>query len=317
MKIARVLLIMLVASLAFAWFAAPSEARGEPTTCVGVLGPVVVDDVVVPPGERCFLDGTHVLGDVVVSPGSELIADRASIDGNVEASDWGYVNAMQSSIGGDVACTTAFCLLEQTEVGGDVQSRLGAQIIANNSTIDGGADVQSGAAFNTDGTAIGEDVRCRDCDFIDVFRSSVGGSIRVRGDVYFGFGIFDTRVAGDVVISGASTRAPEEYRFFIQQNTISGQLLLSRNSGSIHVANNIVRGDLELSANDGFSRDADEPAIAVTGNDVGGDLQFLRNTGWSAISLNTIAGQLQCRGNDPAPVSAGNVFAEASGQCTA
>lgn len=315
---ARGTLWAIVGALAAMCFAAPSAAHSEETTCVGVLGPIVVDDVVVPPDALCFLEGTRVLGDVMVSPGSQLRANGASIEGNVEVRGFGHLRAFESTIGGNVVCAEAYCGFEQSEVFGDVfvGGPSGTQSGATRTTIRGGVDVESGGAFTADEAEIGRDVRCVDCDFIDVFRSSVAGSIRVTGDVYFGPGIFDSRIAGDVVFSRSFTRAPEEYRIFIEQNTIAGRLVLSKNFYSIDVANNIVRGDLDLSQNDGFARFG-ESAIAVAGNEVGGDLEFVRNTGSAIISLNTIAEALLCRGNDPAPVSAGNVFAEALGQCAA
>ena len=312
-------LVAIVGTLAAICFAAPSAAQTDETTCVGVLGPIVVYDVVVPPDALCFLEGTRVLGDVMVSPGSQLRANGASIGGNLEVRGFGHLFTVESTIGGDVGCTKASCLLEQSEVFGDafVGGPSGTNLTAIRTTIRGGVDVESRGSFGAGEAEIGRDVRCVDCDFIDVFHSSVAGSIRVTGDVYFGPGIFDSRIAGDVVFSRSFTRAPEEYRIFIEQNTIAGRLVLSKNSYSIDVANNIVRGDLDLSQNEGFMRFGESAAIAVAGNSVGGDLRFLGNTSLSSISINTIIGTLRCRGNDPAPVSSGNVFAEALGQCAA
>jgi hypothetical protein len=312
-------LLAIVGTLAAMSFTAPSAAQTDETTCVGVLGPVVVYDVVVPPYALCSLEGTRALGDVMVSLGSQLTANGARIEGSVEVRGYGYLRAFESTIGGDVVCAEASCVLEQSEVFGDafVEGPSGTDLIAIRTTVRGGVDVESRGAFGASESEIGRDVRCVDCDFIDVFHSSVAGSIRVTGDVYFGPGIFDSRIAGDVVFSHSFTRAPEEYRIFIEQNTIAGRLVLSKNSYSIHVANNIVRGDLDLSQNEGFLRHGESAAIAVAGNNVGGNLRFLGNTGLSSISLNTIIGTLWCRGNDPAPVSTENVFAEALGQCAA
>jgi hypothetical protein len=311
--------VAIVGTLAAISFTAPSAAQTDETTCVGVLGTIVVEDVVVPPDAVCSLEGTRALGDVMVSPGSRLTANGASIEGNVEVHGFGYLFTLESTIGGDVRCAQAGCVLEQSEVFGDafVGGPSGTQLIASRTTIRGGVEVESRGAFGSSEAEIGRGVRCVDCDFIDVFHSSVAGNIRVSGDVYFGPGIFDSRIAGDVVFSRSFTRAPEEYRIFIEQNTIAGRLVLSKNSYSIDVANNIVRGDLDLSGNKGFMRFGESAAIAVAGNNVGGDLRFLGNTGSSTISLNTIAEVLLCRGNDPAPVSMGNVFAEALGQCAA
>jgi hypothetical protein len=311
-------LLAASAAIAAMCLVAPSAAHSAETTCVGVLGPIVVDDVVVPPDALCSLEGTRALGDVMVSPGSQLTANGARIEGSLEVRGFGYLRAFESTIGRDVVCAEAFCVLEQSEVFGDafVGGPSGTELIATRTTIRGGVDVESRGSFGASEAEIGRDVRCVDCDFIDVIHSSVAGSIRVTGDVYFGPGIFDSRIAGDVVFSRSFTRAPEEYRIFIEQNTIAGRLVLSKNSYSIDVANNIVRGDLDLSRNEGFARHG-ESAIAVAGNEVGRDLDFIGNTGSATISLNTIAGALWCRGNDPAPVSAGNVFAEALGQCAA
>jgi hypothetical protein len=310
--------LVIVGTLAALCFAAPSSAGTGQTTCVSVLGAIDVGDVLVPPDALCVLEGTRVLGDVVVTPGAQLTASSASIEGNVDVTGYGYLFVDASTIGRDVVCAQAFCVLERTHVLGDAEAHLGSgtQLIATDTTIRGEVEVRERAAFGASGADIGRDVRCVDCDFVDVFHSTVAGTVRVSGNVYFGIGVFDSRVAGDVDLSRSAVGAPEEYRFFIEQNTIAGRLLVTRASGPLYVARNAVGRDLEFSRNQGFAR-VGETAIVVTANDVGGDLQFVANTGSSGISLNTIAGALLCRANDPPPVSVGNVFAEAVGQCAA
>ncbi len=66
--------------------AAPASAsQGGGTQCVGPLvTKVMVGDLMVPPGRKCFMDGTVVLGNLRFDGGADLSGDRAEIVGNVQ-----------------------------------------------------------------------------------------------------------------------------------------------------------------------------------------------------------------------------------------
>src|SRR5687768_16059429 len=55
--------------------------------CTGAIGPVTVDNVVVPPGASCVLEETRVRGNVLVQRNARLVADGADIAGSIQAED--------------------------------------------------------------------------------------------------------------------------------------------------------------------------------------------------------------------------------------
>lgn len=84
--------------------AAPA-AQADATTCEGAMGAVVVEDLVVPAGATCTLDGTQVLGDVTVEPNATLTADFARIGGSVTLASGSRFRISDSAIDDDVTCT--------------------------------------------------------------------------------------------------------------------------------------------------------------------------------------------------------------------
>lgn len=69
------------------------------------MGAVVVDDLVVPAGATCTLDGTEVLGDVTVEAGATLTADFVRIGGSVTLASGSRFRIGDSAIEGDTTCT--------------------------------------------------------------------------------------------------------------------------------------------------------------------------------------------------------------------
>jgi hypothetical protein len=77
-----VLAATFVAGLSIA--GASPVAAGE-RTCRGTLGAVTVDDLRVPEGARCVLNGTRVKGTITVEEDATLIARKVRVVGNVQA----------------------------------------------------------------------------------------------------------------------------------------------------------------------------------------------------------------------------------------
>src|SRR4051794_22687357 len=65
--------------------AAQAQADLADTQCVGMIGPVTVDNIVVPGGATCVLSNTKVKGNVLVKEDGRLQANGAIVDGNVRA----------------------------------------------------------------------------------------------------------------------------------------------------------------------------------------------------------------------------------------
>ena len=165
--------------------ARPSFA--EEIICQGKLGPITVDNVKVPQGKRCVLNGTRVQGNVVVETGATLQALGVRVIGSIQAEG-----------------ATSVQVLRRSSIGGSVQL------------------VQGGGAV---------------VDFS-----------RITGDILF---------------------------------------------------------------------DSNDSPNAATRNTVGGNVQAFQNTGGVEISDNFIDGNLQCKGNNPAPTGGGNVVqGNKEDQCT-
>jgi hypothetical protein len=127
-----------------------APAAGASTkACVGVLGPVVVDNVVVPGHASCLLDATQVSGNVIVMPGGSL---RATINGVIGGDIVGMRNSTVSisriDLGGDLECIGCRRVnIFESEVAGSVHLLGTVELVSvAASTIVGDLDVVAGAA---------------------------------------------------------------------------------------------------------------------------------------------------------------------------
>jgi hypothetical protein len=114
------LLIVLIALAAAALTAAPALA--EERTCRGTIGATTVDNLRVPQGATCTLNGTRVKGTVKVERSATLKATRISVIGNVQAEGAANVNVAASNVGGSVQIVQGRnSKLDRNAVKGDVQ----------------------------------------------------------------------------------------------------------------------------------------------------------------------------------------------------
>lgn len=119
--------------------------------CNGTLAAITVDDVFVPTGASCLLNGTRVRGNVKVGFGGTLAASAARIDGNIEAADARRVSTAAGTvvIGNVQVKRRAESRLENTTIGGSVQvEEAGASIVATDIRVTG--DVQVVKATSAD-----------------------------------------------------------------------------------------------------------------------------------------------------------------------
>ena len=88
--------------------AMPAATSAEEFDCTGAVGAVTLDNVCVPDGETCVLDGTKVEGTIKVETGATLRADRVRVIGNVQGENAAKVAVRDSKIGGSYqACRAA------------------------------------------------------------------------------------------------------------------------------------------------------------------------------------------------------------------
>jgi hypothetical protein len=92
----------ILAAAAGASLALPSAASAEERDCAGAIGPETVDNLRVPEGATCTLDGTRVQGTVKVERAATLQADDITVIGNVQAEGAANVVVRSSRVGGSV-----------------------------------------------------------------------------------------------------------------------------------------------------------------------------------------------------------------------
>lgn len=79
-----------------------SPAAAEERACRGTLGAVTVDNLRVPQGATCTLNGTRVQGTVKVERNATLEAVDITTIGNVQAENHRSVSVRASAIGGSI-----------------------------------------------------------------------------------------------------------------------------------------------------------------------------------------------------------------------
>jgi hypothetical protein len=125
--------------------------------CNGTLGAVSVEQVTVPSGASCTLNGTRVRGDVKVGAGATLIADGARIDGNIQAEDALSVSTRNATfVDGDVQVKRrAAVRIENTTIDGNLQlEEFGASLVATDSRVNGDLQVKKANAADVSGTYV-------------------------------------------------------------------------------------------------------------------------------------------------------------------
>lgn len=178
--LARPLLLLALLALVAVGLAAPAGAE---TTCTGTMGATTIDDdVVVPTGASCSLDGTTVTGNVLVQPGATLSARGASIDGNVQDDngDAAHVSLVDTSVGGNVQLESGTSAsVRDGHVDGDVQleSNTG-QLTTSGTTIGGNLQAnQNSGGVTITGNTIDGNLQCQSND-----PAPTGGDNVVQGD---------------------------------------------------------------------------------------------------------------------------------------
>jgi len=99
----------------------PSQASADERSCNGSLGAITVDNLRVPQGATCNLDGTKVKGQIVVNRAATLRAERVNVIGNVQGENARRVAVRGSEVGGSIQVVQGmFAIVARTQVKGDI-----------------------------------------------------------------------------------------------------------------------------------------------------------------------------------------------------
>ena len=144
---------MLALITACATILTAPAAHAEERTCRGSLGRITVDNLRVPDGATCNLNGTTVKGTIKVESRATLVADSVRVVGNVQAEDAKKVVVRNGSrVGGSVQIVQGgIGRVVGTNVQGDIlYDDQGGKVAAIRSTV--GGNIQ--AFQNTGGVEI-------------------------------------------------------------------------------------------------------------------------------------------------------------------
>lgn len=143
----------------------PRAAMAEETTCRGTIGSRTVDNVRVPDGATCLVEGTTVKGTIKVESNAVLKATDVSVVGNVQAE-----NARNVVVRGG------------STVGGSVQVVQGNAALVRGSRINGSVlfDEQSGPVA-AKGNRVGEDVQAfHNTGGTEIANNTIDGNLQCK-----------------------------------------------------------------------------------------------------------------------------------------
>jgi hypothetical protein len=208
-------------------FVGAPAAHADDYQCVGRAGPITVDNVVVPSGAQCVLDGTQVLGNVKTEPGGDLSMGGANVHGNVQVTSGSTAGAFSSTIGGDYQCDGCFILtLILSDVGGSVQvTGAESHAVGDVEIVDSGP---TEGVFAIDINIIGGNVKLeKNAGSTEILANTIGGELQ----------ILENNVVGQF----------QNGQFI--DNQVAGNMQLFKNRGPSEVSGNIVEANLQCKEN--------------------------------------------------------------------
>jgi hypothetical protein len=143
-------------------------AQAEERVCRGTIGAKTVDNLRVPQGASCTLEGTKVQGTIKVENAANLVAKNVRVIGNVQSQGFKNIKLVGSTVGGSVQLENGleggFGNVSRTKVNGDVQYFSNeAKMAARDNTMLANLQVvgNSGGVTLTD-NRISENMQCKE-----------------------------------------------------------------------------------------------------------------------------------------------------------
>ena len=141
-------------------------AQANAGNCQGFIGAVTVENIYVPSGGNCILNGTTVTGNIKVESGAALTAQNIKVFGNIQADGASVVEVLAgSSIGGSIQIKHGgSARVENVSVTGDIQfeSNNGVLSAAGNQ-VGGNIQVfQNGGGATIISNAINGNLQCKE-----------------------------------------------------------------------------------------------------------------------------------------------------------
>ncbi|BAC90200.1 hypothetical protein [Gloeobacter violaceus] len=172
---------LALAALTVANLAAIAPARAEETTCTGSLGATTVDNLRVPQGATCTLNGTRVEGTIYVEANATLKASKVQVKGNVQAENAARVNVLpRSTVGGSIQIVQGGAArIDSVQIAGDLLFDSNSKsLIAYKNTIGGNLQAfQNNGGLTITANNIDGNLQCKENN-----PAPVGGENVVQGN---------------------------------------------------------------------------------------------------------------------------------------
>ena len=143
----------------------PQAALGEERQCRGTLGRVAVDNLRVPQGATCVLNGTRVRGAITVQRAASLLAAGIRVTGNVQSE-----NARNVVIKGS------------SRVGGSIQLKQGGRASLLGSRVNGDIHLDhNGGRLSVRRNRVGGSIQVvGNSGGVSIVRNAVGGNLECK-----------------------------------------------------------------------------------------------------------------------------------------
>jgi hypothetical protein len=140
--------------------------KAEETVCQGTLGAIKVDNLRVPSGKQCVLNGTQIEGTLKVESNATLNAKGIRVVGNVQAEGANAVNInSNSSVGGSVQIKQGKkATIAASTINGDLQFEANKGLLtANRNQIGGNLQaVQNSGGVGINSNRIKGNLQCKE-----------------------------------------------------------------------------------------------------------------------------------------------------------
>ncbi len=144
-------------------------ALAEERVCRGTIGATTVDNLRVPSGAACTLDGTKVEGTIKVERNASFTANGVRVIGNIQSEGFQAIAVKKGSkVGGSVQLENGQSdgsgKVVSTRINGDMQFFSNeAKMVARNNTILGNLQaVQNKGGLVISGNTIAENLQCKE-----------------------------------------------------------------------------------------------------------------------------------------------------------
>ena len=163
----RIIVVALAGVLALTVMA--PAALAEERVCRGTIGAKTVDNLLVPQGAACTLNGTRVEGTIKVENNAKLTANGVRVIGNIQSEGFQAIAVKKGSkVGGSVQLKNGqeggSGKVASTRINGDLQFEANeASIVARNNTILGNLQaVQNTGGLVIENNTIAENLQCKE-----------------------------------------------------------------------------------------------------------------------------------------------------------